>query len=137
MQPGIVKIQTFPATCQGCRACEAQCSMFHYGYVNPNSVGIKIREHAELGKFDQVICVQCIDMPCAEVCPNGAIVHNSYSGAVEITEDCNGCGLCADECSIGAIRMVVMDGQTKAVKCNLCGGLPSCVPICPRQALGW
>lgn len=137
MKPGVVKLNTHPKTCQGCRACEATCSAFHFGLVNPKATGIKIYELEELGKFKQVVCQQCIDMPCAVVCPTGAITRNRYSGAVEISAECNGCGNCIEACPIDAIQLAFIPTGLRAVKCDLCGGLPQCVSVCPRQALAW
>jgi Fe-S-cluster-containing hydrogenase component 2 len=137
LKPGRVKLQLTAELCQGCRACEAVCSTYHLGFNNPFGTGIHIYEKAELGNFVQVACVQCVDMPCAEACPTGAIIHNSYSGAVEITDDCNLCGSCVDACPIHAIWIAPSQSIKKAVKCDLCGGLPQCVAVCPRQALAW
>lgn len=137
MKPGVVKITTNPRVCQGCRACEATCSVFHFGLVNPFSTGIKIIELQELGKFKQIVCQQCIDMVCAQACPENAIVRNTYSGAVEINDQCNACGACIEACPINAITMISIDGKQRAFKCDLCGGAPQCVEVCPRQAIGW
>lgn len=137
MKPGVVKVLTNPKSCQGCRACEAICSMQHFGIVNPNAAGIKIKELEELGKFSQIVCQQCIDMPCADACPDKAIKRNTYSGAVVIEDNCNACGKCADACPIHAIAIVELGEDKKAVKCDLCGGLPQCISMCPRQVLGW
>lgn len=137
MKPGVIKVVTNPKTCQGCRACEAICSLQHFGYVNPDATSIKIKELGEMGKFTQTVCQQCIDMECAKACPENAIVRNSYSGAVIINESCNGCGNCADACQIHAITIVEVDGTNKALKCDLCGGLPQCIAACPRQSLSW
>jgi Fe-S-cluster-containing hydrogenase component 2 len=137
LKPGRVKLQLTEELCQGCRVCEALCSTYHFGLNNPYGTGIHIYEKEELGNFVQVACVQCVDMPCAQVCPTGAIIHNSYSGAVEITDACNLCAACADACPIHAIWIAPTHAISKAVKCDLCGGLPQCVSACPRQALAW
>lgn len=137
MKPGVIKVSINPKACQGCRACESLCSLYHFGVVNPNATGIKISEQKELGKFKQIVCQQCIDMPCAEVCPEDAITRDSYSGAVVINDNCIGCGKCKEACPISAINIAELEGNKKAVKCDLCGGLPQCVSICPRQAIGW
>lgn len=133
MKPGRIKIQVNSSVCQGCHACESVCSLGHIGEINPSQSGIKISETATLGVFKQTVCQQCIDMPCADVCPQHIITRDSYSGAVVIGEGCIGCGACIEACPIHAIQMA----NNVAVKCDLCGGAPKCVEICPRQALSW
>lgn len=137
MKPGVIKIITNKEVCQGCRTCEAVCSMVHTEAVSPQVRGIQIKELNELGNFKLTVCQQCSDMLCAEACSVGCITRNSYSGAVEIVDGCMGCGACVDACPIHAIVMANLCGKIKAFKCDLCGGLPECVPACPRQALSW
>jgi len=135
--PGVVKVLTNARACQGCRACEAVCSLKHFGAVNPKSTGVKIKESKEPGKFAQTVCQQCIDMPCASVCPVEAIQRDGFTGAVAILDTCTGCGACVEACPIHAIQMTQVTGEVRAFKCDLCGGIPECVSICPRQALSW
>lgn len=138
MKPGVIKVRTNAEVCQGCRSCEAICSLVHTEAVCPSSIGIKIAEQQKLGVFKIIVCQQCFDMPCADACPSEAIARNAYSGAVEISADkCIGCGSCAAACPYQAISLSEVSGETKAYKCDLCGGLPECVSACPRQALSW
>lgn len=136
MKAGVVKVRVNPDLCQGCRACEAVCSLFHFGEINPAATGIKISEHV-FGHFKQNVCQQCIDMVCKDACGVGAISRDAYTGAVVISEKCIGCGKCAEACPVNAISMVNINGRKSAFKCDLCGGVPECVKICPRNALGW
>ncbi|MFA9422502.1 MAG: 4Fe-4S dicluster domain-containing protein [Sedimentibacter sp.] len=137
MKPGVIKIKTNNNVCQGCRTCEAVCSLVHTGAVSPQTRGIQITELDQLGKFRINVCQQCFDMECAAVCPVNAITRNAYSGAVEIGDSCIGCGECAVACPISAIVMTNFGGVAKPYKCDLCGGAPECVAACPRQALSW
>jgi Fe-S-cluster-containing hydrogenase component 2 len=137
MKPATVRVTLNPQACQGCRACEAVCSLANFGVVNPSCTGIKVMEPGEMGKFKLVICMQCEDMPCAEVCPKKAIVRDAYSGAVTVTGECTGCGLCTSACPPGAIHVIDFQGKKRAFKCTLCGGQPICTLICPRSAIGW
>jgi len=137
LKPGVIKIKTNKDVCQGCRTCEAICSLAHTEAVSPQVRGIQVKELTELGKFKLTVCQQCSDMLCAASCPEGCITRNSYSGAVEIVEGCTSCGACVEACPINAIVMTDFGGELKPFKCDLCGGLPECVPACPRQALSW
>lgn len=137
LKPGVIKVKTNKEVCQGCRTCEAVCSLNHTDAVSPQTRGIQISELGQLGKFKITVCQQCFDMPCAEACPENIIARNAYSGAVVIGEGCIGCGSCAEACPFSAIVMTDFDGEVKPFKCDLCGGLPECVSACPRQALSW
>jgi len=137
MKPGAIKVKTNPEVCQGCRSCEAVCSLNHHGAVSPSGTGIRIEEKHAPGTYKIFVCQQCFDMPCAAACPQNVITRNSYSGSVEVGENCNGCGACAEVCPFKAISMSDAAGAVRAVKCDLCGGLPVCINACPRQALSW
>ncbi len=53
---------------------------------------------------------------------------------IEIDEEkCDGCGLCANGCHEGALRII--DGKARLVGENLCDGLGACIGDCPRGAL--
>jgi len=137
MKAGAIKIKTNPDVCQGCRSCEAVCSLNHYGAVSPSGTGVKVEEKEEPGNFNLFVCQQCFDMPCAAACPQKVIARNSYSGAVEVGDGCIGCGTCVRACPFKAVWLSDITGKKRAVKCDFCGGLPVCVNACPRQALSW
>lgn len=48
-------------------------------------------------------------------------------------EKCDGCGLCVDACSEGALAIV--DGKAKLVREDHCDGLGDCLPTCPQDAI--
>ena len=58
--------------------------------------------------------------------------EHTASFALQVREDqCIGCGMCADACAYGAIRMAEYP-EIDPYKCRLCG---SCVQACPSEAL--
>jgi Fe-S-cluster-containing hydrogenase component 2 len=53
---------------------------------------------------------------------------------ITVDEDrCDGCGLCADACHEGAIRIV--EGKARLVSETYCDGLGDCIGECPRDAI--
>ncbi len=48
-------------------------------------------------------------------------------------EKCDGCGICADACHEGAIRII--DGKAKLVSESYCDGLGDCIDPCPQDAI--
>ncbi|WP_446899037.1 ATP-binding protein [Clostridium sp. LBM24168] len=48
-------------------------------------------------------------------------------------EKCNGCGLCANACHEGAIKVV--DGKAELISDEYCDGLGDCLPECPTGAI--
>ena len=46
---------------------------------------------------------------------------------------CNGCGLCANACHEGALRII--DGKARLISESCCDGLGNCLPECPTNAI--
>lgn len=53
---------------------------------------------------------------------------------IEIDQEaCNGCGLCVDACSEGAIGLI--NGKARLLRDDYCDGLGNCLPVCPKDAI--
>lgn len=120
--------------CTGCRACELACSMTNTGEFNPSRSGIHVSFFHREFVYIPVVCLQCGDAPCAEVCPTRAIVRNESTGAMEISKTkCIGCKMCTMACPFGNIEFDAV--EQRAAKCELCHGDPRCVLYCVTKAL--
>lgn len=138
----MTRLVAHAGVCSGCKICELICSFWHEGEFNPSRARIRIEINRSIGPDtlpDQIdvphVCEQCDPAPCAEICPEEAIVRNSETkGLLVKDEACVGCGLCVEECPHD---MILFDKEKgKAQKCDLCGGQSLCVSFCPRDALG-
>ena len=129
-----------PQRCIGCRSCELACALQNDGVMAAGHARIDVirfdqsREYG-LPRHRIFTCRQCRDAPCLAVCPQGAIAFGGDDDqALCVDRDaCNGCGLCVRACPFGAIR--IDPAARKAYKCELCGGEPACVAICPTEAV--
>ena len=119
--------------CIGCSICQLACSLALTGGFNPRRARLDIRHKNEHLYHLPMVCSQCENAFCMQVCPVEAITR-SPEDVVQIDADqCIGCGLCAQYCPVD---MVHLDQDTKkAVKCELCQGDPACVAACPTGAL--
>ncbi|WP_058910543.1 electron transport protein HydN [Entomohabitans teleogrylli] len=141
--------------CIGCRTCEVACVVSHQeqqdcAAVTPGTFLPRIHVIKGASVSTAVMCRQCEDAPCANVCPNGAIVRqNDYIHVVQ--ERCIGCKTCVVACPFGAMEVVArpvalyspsgevrMGERVEASKCDLChhrAAGPACVEACPTHAL--
>ena len=121
--------------CTGCRTCEAVCSLIKIGHICPDNARLFIDRQPFEGLFKPNVCKQCSVPYCLIACPVEAIGVSPKNGTLVIDQGkCNGCGLCQKACPYD---MITFDGeQKKAFKCDLCGGNPQCVRVCPMNALG-
>lgn len=128
------KLNVKTELCAGCERCVLVCSLIHTGVCNPALSRIKIVKDYFTGNFMQKVCKQCIVPACLVVCPAGAINIDLNTGATVVSnEKCIGCKMCVNACPLGL--MLFDEEESKAFKCDLCGGNPQCVEICPMQAI--
>ena len=145
--------------CQGCISCMLACTLVHEGAENPSLSRIQIMQNSFASFPDDVMiaqCRQCVDPPCVDACPVGALMVNIADGNVRmVTKDtCVGCGRCVSACPFTPSRPVVapdenFDGARKSRKCDLCADAPfhwdeagggpngkqACVEVCPVSAI--
>lgn len=119
--------------CTGCGICLLVCSKRAFGGYNPRLALLRILSEDENLVNRPLVCTQCENPFCLQVCPVHAISKDPETGVVLIDkETCTGCGDCVSACPDHMIRL---DNDRKADKCDLCGGDPLCVKYCPSGAL--
>lgn len=120
--------------CTACRRCELACSWHLTGVFNPAKSAIRVSVFDTLAKYVPFTCFQCKEAWCMRSCPTIAISISSLTGA-KIVDDgsCVGCKVCTVACPFGTINFNSDTG--KVYKCDLCDGDPSCVDICPTNAI--
>jgi carbon-monoxide dehydrogenase iron sulfur subunit len=127
------RLTVVPERCSGCRLCEVACALVRFGVNNPKKGCLRVMmayPHPVIRM--PIICHQCREPKCAENCPTDAI--QVKNGIVEIDEDaCISCNQCVISCPFGA--MFTHADIDTPFKCDLCGGDPECVKICPKRAL--
>ncbi len=125
-----------PETCTGCHYCELICSLVHEGECNFDLSRIAIFKTQGGGTHENlpVVCQQCLDPVCAEVCPEEAISRDEETGLLSVNEDsCTGCQTCVNSCPVGGMLYHPANGC--AMNCDLCGGDPECVKHCSYDAI--
>jgi Fe-S-cluster-containing dehydrogenase component/formate-dependent nitrite reductase membrane component NrfD len=127
--------------CIGCHACTIACKSEHDIPVGVNRCWVKT---VEKGQFPQtqrlflpVLCNQCADAPCMNICPTSALFRRR-DGIVDLNGDaCIGCRACMVACPYDQL---FIDPNTRtAEKCNFCANRlesnlePACVSVCPTE----
>ncbi len=86
-------------------------------------------------------CGLCVEEAgCIKACPVGAIKKDEVTGIISIDEELckreieeNGCTECIGGCQYDAVS--IPPGYDHAAICDLCGGDPKCIEVCPVNAL--
>jgi formate dehydrogenase iron-sulfur subunit len=89
------------------------------------------------------VCKHCVQAPCLEVCPTGAIIRTEFDSVYIQEPVCNGCRACMAACPFGVIHMGGQENEGKgtAKKCTLCydrmqnGLTPACAAACPTASI--
>ena len=106
--------------CIGCLSCMITCAGVNQQDHSILKSAIRIKTSGGLsGKFIAIVCQACQgDVPCAEVCPTGALVKRKGGGVTLDKDKCDGCQRCFTACTgcpvgcihIGQFRRVFDEG---------------------------
>lgn len=157
---------TDTTVCIGCKACEVACKEWNQlpargdggahlemsGLSYDNTVrldGTTWRHVKFIEQFPEAyngrwlmmsdVCKHCVQAPCLEVCPTGAIIRTEFDTVVIQSDTCNGCRDCIAACPFGVIDINHVSGT--AQKCTLCydrtsvGLEPACSKACPTDSI--
>jgi len=125
--------------CIGCGNCMLVCSLMHEGECSIAMARIHVTKDLFLGQYEPEPCEQCENAQCLEACPiEGALTVDEVTGAKVIDHElCIGCRACEEACIFAPLKSRIRYDERKnvCVKCDLCGGEPECVKVCPVQIL--
>ena len=140
------------ALCMRCSACMVACKTEHQILTGKHDgheyYRMSVLEY-EKGKyptvkrvFAPILCMQCENAPCIDVCPIPGAIYRREDGIVVVNKDkCNGCKLCMQVCPYDALYF---DEERHVVdKCDFCAerldqGLePACVSTCMGRAIAF
>ena len=139
------KLNAEEGICTGCGACIVAC--MDQNDTKPEQGQPPLRwlregKAVQEGQYTCYVsetCRHCVDSPCVQACPHGAMVRDPLTGCVTVqTEQCQGCGRCVRACPY-SVPQVGPGG--KVYKCDGCnqrrkaGLLPACVKVCPVGAI--
>src|SRR3970040_1545578 len=157
---------TDTTVCIGCKACEVACKEWNQlpargdggahlamsGLSYDNTVrldGTTWRHVTFIEQFPEPyngrwlmmsdVCKHCVQAPCLEVCPTGAIIRTEFDTVVIQSDTCNGCRMCISACPFGVIDINPVSDT--AQKCTLCydrlqvGLEPACAKACPTDSI--
>src|SRR5262249_7700053 len=154
--------------CIGCKACQVACHQWNDlpawtegrqslpvlsgdSYDNTRSFSDVNWRHVKfIEKFTEDrserawlmmsdVCKHCVNAPCLEACPTGAILRTSFDTVFISEPACNGCRDCVTACPFGVINMHETRGV--AQKCTFCvdrlekGLAPACAQACPTSSI--
>ena len=122
---------TDTTVCIGCKACEVACKSWNQLPAReggqPEMSGRQLRQHRAAraarrgdtssssssstspynGRWLMMsdVCKHCVQAPCLEVCPTGAIIRTEFDTVVIQSDVCNGCRAALPACPFGVIDM--------------------------------
>ena len=112
-----------PEKCINCGTCEAVCANSAVNLIYFDEVEIAV----------PVMCMQCEDAACMNVCPMHAISRDENGAVLPDPKKCIACKMCISACPFGNISF--NPAKKQITKCNLCGGNPRCAKYCPTKAI--
>jgi Fe-S-cluster-containing hydrogenase component 2 len=122
--------------CIGCRLCVQICSSTHFEVTNPKKSRIRIIRDDENQQDLAIYCHNCVDAKCITACEFDALSRDSETNAIIVNEEeCVGCRRCIEDCPFD--HPIIHPTENFILICDLCKGNPTCVDICPENAINY
>jgi formate dehydrogenase iron-sulfur subunit len=163
--PDPVGFYTDTTVCIGCKACQVACHQWNDLKGTTPLPVLSGNSYDNTGSFSDVnwrhvkfiekqpgegpnrvawlmmsdVCKHCVNAPCLEVCPTGAILRTEFDTVFINEPTCNGCRDCVAACPFGVIHMSAQRGV--AQKCTFCYDrlrnqqVPACAQACPTNSI--
>jgi len=122
-----------PEKCVNCQTCVMVCAFEHFREFSTTLSAISVFDYEQDVVTVPVLCLQCEEAYCVNICPTKAMHYNTRGVSVIDYNKCIGCKLCMQACPFGNISF--SPKVKKVFKCDLCGGAPECVRHCASGAL--
>lgn len=129
-------------SCTGCRLCQVACSLIKEQKIQPGIARITVHQYYPGVEFP-VACYQCGEgSPCVEACPVTALSIDGSKKLNTIVVDTtrclrtaknSECTECLDKCP--GLAVTFHPKTREPLICDLCGGDPECVKLCPENAV--
>ncbi|MBA1335604.1 MAG: hypothetical protein HPY66_1229 [Firmicutes bacterium] len=116
--------------CSGCGLCSLACSEKRIGAYSNKQGFIHVYSQPDKLAYNLEACFLCEEHKCVEICSTDALIIER-DRVKFIESNCVHCGLCVSECPY---NIMVFKGDEPEM-CDLCGGNPECVKVCPWNAL--
>ncbi|MHA2503547.1 MAG: 4Fe-4S dicluster domain-containing protein [Candidatus Kariarchaeaceae archaeon] len=160
-----MRLEILQGDCGLCDLCAIACSTEKFGVQNPLMSAIKVNHRGKSVGHQRVDggpgilpCWHCDEPPCLPACPYDSmtigadnVVSLFLDDAPEGFNPCVSCMKCVKACKdmhgVSSIfisqkkdrHMTTKSGRQimkySLYKCDMCGGDPKCVKICPRDAI--
>ena len=98
----------------------------------------KIKKPRGVARLIAGKCIAC-GARCETSCPKDCITMDDNGEPIINTNECIGCGKCAEACKTKSVGVIVPNPETDKPEhfCTLCDGDPQCVKYCPFDALAY
>jgi Fe-S-cluster-containing hydrogenase component 2 len=121
--------------CNGCKECEKACVKAHPSSVASGRPRLKI-EQDKSKKYKMTACLHCETCPPSDLCPSALFEFHADGKYWTLDEQrCFACMSCLPVCPVGGVFFEGQFGVETAYICDLCGGDPACIKVCPKGAL--